>query len=173
MKKIAVTIAASAALVLALAGCSGGTASSTSSSTETSSSAATVSAAESTDVAMQYITPDDLQADIDEGSEDLVIVDVRKAADYEAGHITGAINADMDAAVGGDADAGTTAMSEALEEATGSETGGDNTLVLVCYSGKSYAQAGTNALSSLGAEMSNVYTLEGGMQAWTGETTTD
>ena len=38
------------------------------------------------------------------------------------------------------------------------------------YSGKSYAQAGTNVLSVIGANMDNVFTLEGGMKAWTGAT---
>ena len=43
-------------------------------------------------------------------------------------------------------------------------------LVLICYSGKTYAQAGTNVLSVIGANMDNVLTLEGGMKAWTGAT---
>ena len=42
--------------------------------------------------------------------------------------------------------------------------------MLICYSGKTYAQAGTNVLSAIGANMDNVFTLEGGMKAWTGAT---
>ena len=42
---------------------------------------------------------------------------------------------------------------------------GDN-IILVCYSGKRYAQAGTNILSVTGYDMSKVYTLEGGFKAW-------
>lgn len=42
--------------------------------------------------------------------------------------------------------------------------------MLICYSGKTYAQAGTNVLSVIGANMDNVLTLEGGMKAWTGAT---
>ena len=34
----------------------------------------------------------------------------------------------------------------------------DDNLVIICYSGKSYAQATTNVLSALGYDMSKVYT---------------
>ena len=129
--------------------------------------------AETTDVAMSYISADDTLAAVETGDTSYLVVDVRAADDYAAGHIEGAISADMDAAVSGDTDAGVETMTAALEEATDSATGGDYTLVLVCYSGKSYAQAGTNALSSMGADMDNVYTLEGGMEAWGGDTVTD
>ncbi|MCD8316311.1 MAG: rhodanese-like domain-containing protein, partial [Eggerthellaceae bacterium] len=67
-------------------------------------------------------------------------------------------------------------MLAALEEITGSKTGGDDTIVLVCYTGNRYAQAGTDILNALGVDMDNVYTLEGGMSAWNsdgGATTTD
>ena len=36
----------------------------------------------------------------------------------------------------------------------------DDTLVVICYTSKSYAQATTNVLSALGYDMSKVYTLE-------------
>ena len=42
----------------------------------------------------------------------------------------------------------------------------DDTLILVCYSGKKYAQAATNALSANGYDMSKVFTLEGGFNNW-------
>lgn len=117
------------------------------------------------DVAMQYITPDDAQADI--GNEEYVYLDLRKAEDYQKGHIEGAVNADMDAAKDGDFGSGVENMEKALN---GTE---DKNLVLICYSGKRYAQAGTNVLSALGYDMSKVYTLEGGMKAWKGETVTE
>ena len=44
--------------------------------------------------------------------------------------------------------------------------GMDDTLILICYSGKRYAQATTNVLAALGYDMSKVYTLEGGFTAW-------
>ena len=99
-----------------------------------------------------------------------MFIDLRKADDYKAGHIKGAIAADMDACKGGDFQNGVDTMKAALKDATGSENGADKKLVLICYSGKSYAQAGTNVLSAIGANMDNVFTLEGGMEAWTGAT---
>ncbi len=86
-------------------------------------------------------------------------MDIRKAADYETAHITGAVSADMDAAVNGDTEAGKATMKAATE-------GLDDTLILVCYSGKKYAQAATNALSANGYDMSKVFTLEGGFNNW-------
>ena len=111
------------------------------------------------DVEMQYITVEDASANLE--SDDYTFIDVRKAEDYAASHIPGAISADMDAAKNGDFDAGVATMQEVLN------SGIDNNLVLICYSGKTYAQATTNVLSALGYDMSKVYTLEGGFTAWT------
>ena len=94
---------------------------------------------ETTDVEMKYMTVDELNDVL--GSDGYVVLDVRKAADYETSHIPGAVSADMDAAVNGDTAAGEETMTAASE-------GLDDTLVLVCYSGKKYAQASTNALSN-------------------------
>lgn len=110
------------------------------------------------DVEMKYMSADETAAIV--GTEGYTIIDLRKAADYEAGHIVGSISVDMDAAVNGDTAAGEAAMKAAVE-------GKSDTLVLVCYSGKKYAQAGTNALSALGYDMSKVFTLEGGFKGWT------
>ena len=111
------------------------------------------------DVEMQYITVEDASANLE--SDDYTFIDVRKAEDYAASHIPGAISADMDAAKNGDFDAGVATMQDVLN------SGVDNNLVLICYSGKTYAQATTNVLSALGYDMSKVYTLEGGFTAWT------
>ena len=67
----------------------------------------------------------------------------------------------MDAAKEGDFNAGVSTMQVATRDM-------DDTLVLVCYSGKRYAQATTNVLSALGYDMSKVYTLEGGFTKWSG-----
>ena len=112
---------------------------------------------ESQDVEMKYMTIEELSEVL--GDESYVVMDVRKAADYETSHIPGAVSADMDAAVNGDTAAGEETMTAATE-------GLDETLVLVCYSGKKYAQATTNALDAIGYDMSKVYTLEGGFNAW-------
>ena len=110
------------------------------------------------DVAMQYITVDDAAAVLED--EGYVFFDVRKAADYATSHIPGALSYDMDAAKEGDFQAGVTTMQGAVD-------GLDKNIVVICYSGKRYAQATTNVLSALGYDMSKVYTLEGGFTAWT------
>ena len=124
---------------------------------------------QASDVEMQYISPEEVKGAVDGKDTSYVIVDVRKYEDYQADHIPGSISADMDKAKGGDYADGKSAMGEALKQATGSETAEGKRIVLVCYSGKSYAQAGTNVLSQLGADMGSVYTLEGGMKAWTAD----
>ena len=113
--------------------------------------------APASDVEMQYITAADALAVLE--NEEYVFFDVRKAADYAAGHIPGALGYDMDAAKEGNFQAGVTTMTPALR-------GLDKNIILVCYSGKRYAQASTNVLSALGYDMSKVYTLEGGFTAW-------
>ena len=110
------------------------------------------------DVEMQYMTVEELHNVL--GNEDYTILDVRMSADYNTTCIPGAISADMDAAKNGDFAAGVATMQVATR-------GLDENLVLVCYSGKRYAQAATNVLSALGYDMTKVYTLEGGYSAWT------
>ena len=109
------------------------------------------------DVAMQYISVADAAAVMED--EGYVFFDVRKAADYATSHIPGALGYDMDAAKEGDFQAGVATMKEAIKDL-------DKNIVLICYSGKRYAQASTNVLSALGYDMSKVYTLEGGFTAW-------
>ena len=109
------------------------------------------------DVAMQYITPADALAVLE--SEEYVFFDVRKAADYATSHIPGAKSYDMDAAKEGDFNAGVATMQVAIRDL-------NKNIIVICYSGKRYAQATTNVLSALGYDMSKVYTLEGGFKAW-------
>lgn len=119
---------------------------------------------EVSDVEMTQLAPADLEAALADGT--YLVVDVRKAADYAESHIDGAISADMDAAKEGDAQAGVETMAAAMLAQTGDIKGADQKIVLVCYSGNRYAQCATNSLAALGADMGNVYTLEGGMKAW-------
>ena len=109
------------------------------------------------DVAMQYMKPEEAKEKLNDS--DYVFFDLRKTADSSANSIPGAQAWDMDAAKEGDAEAGKTTMTKATE-------GLDKKIILVCYSGKRYAQATTNALSAIGYDMSKVYTLEGGFKAW-------
>ena len=117
----------------------------------------TATEAKTEDVAMQYITADEAKALVE--SDEYVFFDVRKAADSSANTIIGAQAWDMDAAKEGDAEAGKATMTEATKDL-------DKNLILVCYSGKRYAQATTNALAAIGYDMTKVYTLEGGFNNW-------
>ena len=119
--------------------------------------AATEAAAEDNNVPMQYIKADEAKELLN--SDEYVFFDIRKAADSSANSIPGALAYDMDAAKEGDAEAGKATMTKATE-------GLDKKIILVCYSGKRYAQAATNALSAIGYDMSKVYTLEGGFNNW-------
>ena len=147
MKKLYAVLLAMV-MVLSLAACSQNAANNAGSGDE----------GESQNVEMQYMTVEELNDVL--GTDGYVILDVRKAADYETSHIPGAVSADMDAAVNGDTAAGEETMTAATE-------GLDDTLVLVCYSGKKYAQVRTNALRAIGYDMDKVVTLEGGFTAWT------
>ena len=118
---------------------------------------ASAPAAESTDVAMQYIKAEEAKELLE--NDEYVIFDVRKAADSSANTIPGAQAWDMDKAKEGDAEAGKATMTEATK-------GLDKKIILVCYSGKRYAQASTNALAAIGYDMTKVYTLEGGFNGW-------
>ena len=110
-----------------------------------------------TDVAMQYIKAEEAKELLD--SDEYVFFDIRKAADSSSNSIPGAQAWDMDAAKEGDAEAGKATMTEATRDL-------DKKIILVCYSGKRYAQAATNALSAIGYDMTKVFTLEGGFTNW-------
>ena len=122
---------------------------------------------ETTSNPMQYIKPDALKGAIDSGSGEYILLDVRKAEDFNSSHIVGSYSADQDAAKDGDDKEGTANLKAALKEATGNETGGaDSKYALVCYSGKVYAQTGTDLMIKMGISADKIYTLEGGMKAW-------
>ena len=113
--------------------------------------------AEDNNVAMQYIKADEAKELLQ--SDEYVFFDIRKAADSSTNSIPGAQAWDMDKAKEGDAEAGKATMTEATKDL-------DKKIILVCYSGKRYAQAATNALSAIGYDMTKVFTLEGGFTNW-------
>ncbi len=121
------------------------------------SSAPAATEAPAENVPMQYIKAEEAKDLLNDDA--YVFFDIRKAADSSANSILGAYAYDMDAAKEGDAEAGKATMTKATE-------GLDKKIILVCYSGKRYAQAATNALSAIGYDMSKVYTLEGGFTNW-------
>ena len=158
MKKM-IALFLSVLMVLAMAACGQEKNQETTAPAETAAPAGTEAiVAPAEDVAMNYISVEDALAHV--GEDGYTFFDVRKAEDYAAGHIPGAVGTDMDAAKEGDFAAGVATMQEATKDL-------DDTLILVCYSGKRYAQATTNVLSALGYDMSRVLTLEGGFKAWT------
>ena len=100
-----------------------------------------------------------------------VILDARKAADYDNGHIAGAVSADVDGIVSGsnkdEADANVKAVVD--------KHGKDKKYIVICYSGNRYAKAATGLLKNNGVENANIETLggddsmrsnAGGMRAW-------
>lgn len=118
---------------------------------------------------MKYVAPADIKDVVDGDTGEYVLLDVRKKADYDTNHIKGAFDADLDAAKEGDNESGIKNLKAALTDSTGSETGSDDVkYALVCYSGKSYAQKGTDLLIEMGIPADKIFTLEGGMKAWEG-----
>lgn len=109
--------------------------------------------------AVQFITAEEAHEKL--GDDNYQFLDVRQLEDYQAGHIEGSIHADMHKAnKEGDIEDGKTQMQNAGVVEL------DKDLVLVCYSGKSYAEAATKVLGELGYDASRIYTLEGGMKEW-------
>lgn len=99
--------------------------------------------------------------------EDYLLLDNRKPEDWIVKNIEGSVNANMDWAVSfNDYPKAVEVMKSVLKEKTGSENGNGKKIILACYTGNRYATAATNILSYLGADLSNVFTLEGGNTAW-------
>ena len=109
------------------------------------------------DTAMQTITLKEAAAALTSG--EYVFFDVRKAADSSEAIIPYAWVCDMDAAVQGDFQAGVAVMEAAVKDL-------DKKIILVCNEGERHAQLAANALAALGYDMTAVYNLEGGFQAW-------
>ncbi len=99
-----------------------------------------------------------------------VILDARKAADYEKGHIAGAVSADVDGIFSGNKDAAAANVKAAVDK-----YGKDKKYIVICYTGNKYAKAATGLLKNNGVENANIETLggddsmrsaAGGMKAW-------
>lgn len=100
-----------------------------------------------------------------------VILDARKAADYEKGHIAGAVSADVDGIVSGNSkDAAAANVKAAVDK-----YGKDKKYIVICYSGNRYAKVATGLLMNNGIKNANIQTLggddsqqsnAGGMKAW-------
>ncbi|MDY6065584.1 MAG: rhodanese-like domain-containing protein [Finegoldia sp.] len=133
---------------------------------------------------MSYMTPQEVKDSLDKKDE-FIFLDVRKAEDYGKGHVDGFSSADLDGVKDlvkdqkGDMakikeadaaafDQAVANIKAAVKEQTGAEElPTDKTYVLMCYSGKSYAQAGTDFLiNELKVPADKIKTSEGGMKAW-------
>ena len=99
-----------------------------------------------------------------------VILDARKVADYEEGHIAGAVSADVDGIFSGNKDAAAANVKAAVDK-----YGKDKKYIVICYTGNKYAKAATGLLKNNGVENANIETLggddsmrsaAGGMKAW-------
>lgn len=131
----------------------------------------TLTAASAQAADMQYISREDLKSAVAPGQSTYLILDVRKAADYEKGHIAGAVSADMDPALGitGSNAKGIETLKTVLKANAGNEKGAGKKMVILCYSGAKYAQKATDLLAEIGADASSVYTLKGGYKGWTAD----
>lgn len=109
-----------------------------------------------------YISKEDLKADID-STQSYKLIDARKAADYATSHIVGAVSADMDCVVNGTDEA--TALANAKAAITGDSA--NQKYAIICYSGNRYAQKATEMLIKNGVDRANIVTLSGGMKGWT------
>nr|WP_312579403.1 rhodanese-like domain-containing protein [Sedimentibacter sp.] len=112
----------------------------------------------------QYITADELKTILTEENSDYVIFDARKKADYDTEHIKGSISADVDSVVSNQ-DSGPAKAN--IEKALAETDVEGKKFVLLCYSGKRYAEAATGLLKEAGIDAANIYTLEGGYKGWT------
>ena len=101
-----------------------------------------------------------------------VILDTRKAADYDNGHIAGAVSADVDGIVSGSSKAAAAANVKAAVD----KYGKDKKYIVICYSGNRYAKVATGLLMNNNIKNANIQTLggddsqrsdAGGMKAWT------
>lgn len=102
-----------------------------------------------------------------------VILDARKAADYEKGHIAGAVSADVGYYI--DNKYSSKDAAAANVKAAVDKYGKDKKYIVICYSGNRYAKVATGLLMNNGIKNANIQTLggddsqqsaAGGMKAW-------
>lgn len=106
------------------------------------------------------------------GSDSVVLVDVRKASDYNTAHVPGAVSASCESAVSGSTEDGVAA--DNIKKVV-DNYGKNKEYILLCYSGNRYAREATACLLNLGVSSRNIKTLggddsaqssNGGMKAW-------
>lgn len=95
-----------------------------------------------------------------------VFLDARKAANYETGHIAGAVSADVDGIVSNN---NNPTAAAANVKAVVDKYGKDKTYVVICYSGNRYAKVATGLLMNNEVKNEKIQTLQGGMTAWSAD----
>ena len=88
-----------------------------------------------------------------------VILDARKAADYDKGHIAGAVSADVGYYIDNkysSKDAAATNVKAVVDK-----YGKDKKYIVICYSGNRYAKVATGLLMNYGIKNANIQTLGG------------
>ena len=97
-----------------------------------------------------------------------ILLDVRAAEDYAAGHIKGAFSAPVTHSENSDDPVSTANLQAALKAATGDAGPVPGlTYVVLCYKGGAFAKKATELLRGLGfGEDDNLLTLDGGYQTW-------
>lgn len=102
-----------------------------------------------------------------------VILDARKAADYDNGHIAGAVSADVGYYI--DNKYSSKDVAAANVKTVVDKYGKDKKYIVICYSGNRYAKVATGLLMNNGIKNANIQTLggddsqqsaAGGMKAW-------
>lgn len=88
-----------------------------------------------------------------------VILDARKAADYDNGHIAGAVSADVGYYI--DNKYSSKDAAAANVKAAVDKYGKDKKYIVICYSGNRYAKVATGLLMNNGIKNANIQTLGG------------
>lgn len=151
MRKTISAFLAVLAIVPTLAACTPAATTTTAAGTAAVTTAAATAAA----TTMKKMTVDEFAAVA--GKEGYTIIDLRKAADVSVSTVKDAIAADLEKAVNGDAAAGVATLTPVVKDLK-------TKLILVCYTGNKYAQTATDALKTIGYDLNNVFTLEGGFK---------
>ena len=104
-----------------------------------------------------------------------VILDARKAADYDAGHIAGAVSADVGYYIDNKYSSKDEAAANVKAVVDKYDQNKDKKYIVICYSGNRYAKVATGLLMNNGIKNANIQTLggddsqqsaAGGMKAW-------
>lgn len=104
-----------------------------------------------------------------------VILDARKAADYEKGHIAGAVSADVGYYIDNKYSSKDAAAANVKAVVDKYDQNKDKKYIVICYSGNRYAKVATGLLMNNGIKNANIETLggddsqqsaAGGMKAW-------